>query len=421
MTVGSMNTTRASNSLKNNSMTQSEALTIMQSGANVFLTGEPGAGKSYTVNQFTEWCRQNRKSFAITASTGIAASHIGGTTIHSWSGIKMKRKIDENNIDNFDDFTVRRIQSTKVLIIDEVSMLDAGFITMLDQIFSHYKDGTLAFGGMQMIFVGDFFQLPPVTKGSRPRFAFESDSWSRASLKVCYLTEQHRQSDPEFLDLLGSMRRGQILPKHRELLVPSFRENAPVTKLYTHNVDVDQENETELAKLPGVAHTYYMILTGHPVAADILAHQLITPQVLLLKEGARVMFTWNDKEGRFVNGTIGILEEFIGGEPWVRTVDGNYISPKKQEWRTEENGTTRATAVQYPLRLAWAITVHKSQGMTLDEAVIDLSKCFEYGQGYVAISRVRSLKGLHVIGINDHAFAMSPKVMKHDRIMRAKV
>lgn len=401
-------------------MTQSEALTIMQSGANVFLTGEPGAGKSYTVNQFTEWCRQNRKSFAITASTGIAASHISGTTIHSWSGIKMKRKIDENNIDNFDDFTVRRIQGTKVLIIDEISMLDAGFITMLDQIFSHYKDGTRAFGGMQMIFVGDFFQLPPVTKGSRPRFAFESPEWHAADLTVCYLTEQHRQSDPEFLDLLGSMRRGQILPKHRELLVPSFRENAPVTKLYTHNVDVDQENETELAKLPGEEHTYHMILTGHPVAADILAHQLITPQILKLKVGAKVMFTWNNKEGDFVNGTIGTVTDLKDG-PVVLTIDGRTVAPKRQEWSTEENGTTRATATQYPLRLAWAITVHKSQGMTLDEAVIDLSKCFEYGQGYVAISRVRSLKGLHIVGINDQAFAVSPKVAKHDRIIRAQV
>lgn len=403
-------------------MTQNEALTILQSGASVFLTGEPGAGKSYTINLFTDWCRQNRKRFAITASTGIAASHIGGSTIHSWSGIKMKRKIDENNIDNFDEFTVRRIQSTDVLIIDEVSMLDAGFITMLDQIFRHYKDGSSAFGGLQMVFVGDFFQLPPVSKGSRPRFAFESYEWQSADLKVCYLTEQHRQSDVEFLDLLSSMRNGAITQKHKDLLVPSFTESMPATKLYTHNVEVDHENEMELAKLPGALHTFEMVLTGHPVAADILAHQLITPQTLKLKEGAKVMFTFNDKEGKFVNGTIGTIIAFsASGAPIVKTVDGAVIEPRKQEWRQEENGSVRATATQYPLRLAWAVTVHKSQGMTFDEAVVDLSKCFEYGQGYVAISRVRSLAGLHIIGINEQAFAVSPKVAKHDRLMRQKV
>lgn len=401
-------------------MTQSESLAILQSGANVFLTGEPGAGKSYTVNQFTDWCRANRKRFAVTASTGIAASHIGGTTIHSWSGIKMKRKIDENNIDNFDDFTVRRIQDTQVLIIDEVSMLEAGFITMLDQIFRHYKDGSEPFGGLQMVFVGDFFQLPPVAKGYKARFAFESYEWQQAELKVCYLTEQHRQSDVDFLDLLTSMRNGVVLQRHREMLTPSFRENMPVTKLYTHNVDVDRENEDELAKLPGTSVEYHMALTGHPVASDILAHQLITPQILKLKIGAKVMFTWNNKEGEFVNGTIGTVIDLKDG-PVVITTDGRTVTPKKQEWRTEENGQTRATATQYPLRLAWAVTVHKSQGMTLDEAVIDLSKCFEYGQGYVAISRVRSLKGLHIIGINEQAFAVSPKVRKHDRLMRQKV
>lgn len=402
-------------------MTQAEALTILKSGASVFLTGEPGAGKTFTVNKFTDWLRENRKRFAVTASTGIAASHIGGTTIHSWSGIKMKTKINENNIDNFDEFTVRRIQDTQVLIIDEVSMLDANFITMLDQIFRHYKDGSEAFGGLQMVFVGDFFQLPPVSRGSRPRFAFESPEWHAAELTVCYLTEQHRQSDPEFLDLLTAMRSGTVLSKHREMLAPSFRENTPITKLYTHNVDVDEENTRELAKIPGDYHSFEMTLTGHPVAADILAHQLITPRTLRLKEGARVMFTWNDKLGAFVNGTMGKIMAFThDGAPIVKTVDGSIIEPKRQEWRMEENGSVRATATQYPLRLAWAVTVHKSQGMTLDEAVVDLSKCFEYGQGYVAISRVRSLKGLHIIGINEQAFAMSPKVMKHDRIMRAK-
>lgn len=404
-------------------MTQEKALEILKSGVNVFLTGKPGAGKTYVVNKFVDWCHENGKQVAITASTGIAASHIGGTTIHSWTSIKMKTKITVNNLGDMegDRFLVDRIQQAKVLIIDEMSMLDANFIDMIDEILRHFKEGYKPFGGMQIVFVGDFFQLPPVSKGKKPRLAFESQSWQHADLKVCYLTEQHRQADKVFLEILDAFRDGTINDDHKKALSLATRNVIPRTHLFTHNFDVDEMNNAELEKLPGLERTFTATLTGqHAYPMDVLRRQMLSPEVLKLKVDAPVMFTRNHKEGQFVNGTLGTVVGFDheNGAPMVRIVDGQMLTPKREQWVLEEGGQERAKAVQYPLKLAWAVTVHKSQGMSLDEATVDLEKCFEYGQGYVALSRVRSLAGLHLKAIGPNAFLMSPKVMRYDRELR---
>jgi ATP-dependent DNA helicase PIF1 len=403
-------------------MRQLQALEILKSGKNVFLTGEPGSGKTHTINRFTAWLREHNKNFAITASTGIAATHVDGVTIHSWSGIRLKRKITVNNLGDFesDRFLVARIQQPKVLIVDEVSMLDATFIEMMDKILRHFRESDKPFGGIQIVFVGDFFQLPPVVKKGKNRLAFESDSWAKANLTVCYLTEQHRQSEPEFLDILSAMRKGAVTADHRGKLAAAKMEKKPKTKLFTHNDDVDWLNEQELGRLPGPLHEFKMITTGvHPSQIEILKKHLLSPELLLLKKDAIVMFTRNNFGDGFANGTIGTVDGFNSeGHPVIRLKNGNLVTPKRETWRLEENGREKASAKQFPLKLAWAITVHKSQGMSLDEATIDLSKCFEYGQGYVALSRVRSLSGMHLEAMSENAFLMSPKVMKHDRELR---
>lgn len=399
-------------------MNQLRALEILKSGANVFLTGRPGAGKTYVVNKFTQWCNENSKRVAITASTGIAASHIGGTTIHSWTGIKMKTKITLNHLGDMegDRFLVDRIQRSDVLVIDEISMLDSNFIDMIDEILRHFKRGDEPFGGMQMVFVGDFFQLPPVSKGNKPRMAFEGYSWQHADLKICYLTEQHRQADQVFLEILDAMREGRVNEDHKKALDLAKRNVKPRTHLFTHNFDVDEMNALELAKLPGISRDYTATLSGrHPTAIDILKRQVLSPEILKLKVDAPVIFTRNHKEGKFVNGTVGKVIAFDQSQvPIIRTFDGSEIIPQREKWTLEEGGQERASFTQYPLKLAWAITVHKSQGMSLDEASVDLSKCFEYGQGYVALSRLRSLAGLHLESIGEKAFLVSPKVMRYD-------
>lgn len=402
-------------------MTQSDALKALLSGSNVFLTGEPGAGKTYTVNQFIEQLRMNDIPYAVTASTGIAATHINGQTIHAWSGIGIRDKITDGVLATLEsnDFTMQRVNRARVLIIDEVSMLDALFIDNLDLVLKHLRGDSRPFGGLQVVFVGDFFQLPPVVKGRETRFAFEADAWNAATPRICYLTEQHRQSDGEFLDILTAMRLGTVTEAHKARLRAAQLPHEPETVLYTHNSDVDRENERELAKLEGEERSFVMRSGGIPFLVERLKKNCLAPEKLTLKVGAVVMFVRNNWEVGYVNGTIGHVTAFEDGYPIIVTKAGKRIRPELEEWAFDENGQQKAYIQQIPLRLAWAITVHKSQGMSLDEASVDLSRCFEYGQGYVAISRVRTLEGLHLGGINPKAFHMHPKVVAKDAEFRA--
>lgn len=406
-------------------MTQSDALDILKSGQNVFLTGEPGAGKTYTIDRYKEWLQEQKMSYAITASTGIAASHLNGTTIHSWSGLGIRKGLNRQQLDSmkYQPKIVERIKDTDVLVIDEISMLDAVALDDIDAILKTILSSSYPFGGIQVILVGDFFQLPPVSREKKPvRFAFDAHSWREAGLEVCYLTEQHRQSDQEFMDILNAMRSGTVTRDHKERLKACQMGKKPETKLFTHNADVDRLNSQKLASLPGKLHTFEMTQRGEFKYIEMLKRQCLSPEKLELKEGAVVMFTRNDFKAGYVNGTIGKVIGFKGGEPQIKTTDGLVITPGRAEWSYKEpkdkDDRKSAKIEQYPLRLAWAITVHKSQGMSLDEAEVDLAGTFEYGQGYVAISRVRSLQGLHLAGINELAFEMHPEVVAMDQEFR---
>lgn len=419
-------------------MKQIEALEILKTGANVFLTGEPGSGKSYTINMFCDWIEKNKRIYpSVTASTGIAATHINGTTIHSWSGIGIHEVITPSIIKNIlgKSYVVNRIQNAKILIIDEISMINGQTLDNVDKICREVRaerDMTArgkSFGGIQIIFVGDFFQLPPVTKdGKKTKFAFESNAWLSAEPKICYLTEQHRQEDQEFLEILTGLRAGKITKKNLARLEKCKRK-APkdITRLFTHNADVDRVNAEELAKIKDTTKTFTMMSSvAYPsfqFMIDILKKSCLSPERLHLKIGAPVMFTRNDTQkdgsiGEYVNGTLGKVTEF-DPYPVVKTNDGRTIRLSKlAEWSIIEKGETKASIRQIPLRLAWAITVHKCQGMSLDSATMDLSQAFEYGQGYVALSRVRSLKGLYLEGLNDKALLMHPTVVKKDGLFR---
>lgn len=399
-------------------MTQEKALEILKTGENVFLTGEPGAGKTHTIGLFTEWLDSQKKEYAITASTGIAASHLDGSTIHSFSGLGIRRDLNRDQLDAIkrNHWVCEKIRPVKVLVIDEISMLDAVTVNDVSNILAAVHNNDKPFGGIQVIFVGDFFQLPPLSKGNEHRqFAFESDAWLRSSPKVCYLTEQHRQSDKAFLEILSAMRSGEIRDEHKKTLEQCKRQEKPDTQLFTHNADVDRLNKVELEKLPGKLHTYKMLEWGEPRLIEILKRGCISPENLELKEGAVVMFTRNNFNAGYVNGTIGKVERFTkNGDIVVKLVNGKTVIPELAEWKFRQKKETKAYIRQVPLRLAWAITVHKSQGMSLDCAQIDLSNTFEFGQGYVAISRVRTLEGLHLAGINDKAYLMHPTVVEQD-------
>ncbi len=410
-------------------MTQEEALNILKTGANVFLTGEPGSGKTHTINEYVAYLKAKHVAVAVTASTGIAATHIGGMTIHSWSGIGITKNISDYDADRISNTEriAKRMKKARVLIIDEISMLDGNTLASIDKVCRAVFGKAEAFGGLQIIFVGDFFQLPPISRvgDASSEFAFVSSAWAAARPVTCYLSEQHRQADGEFLELLSAIRANAITKEHRATL--DNRNNIlddeglhDITKLYSHNADVDAMNSYELAKLEHAPKTFHMKSTGPKNIVAQLQKGCLSPKELVLKEAAVVMFTKNSQAQGFVNGTLGEVTGFDGFTkyPIVQTKDGREITVEPMDWMIEDNGVAVARISQIPLRLAWAMTVHKSQGMSLDAAFVDLRSAFVEGQGYVALSRVRTLEGLFLAGYNERALTVHPSVLAYDELFR---
>lgn len=402
-------------------MEQQTALKALQTGVNVFLTGEAGTGKSYIINQFVDWLKEKGVRYAVTATTGIAASQIGGVTIHSWSGIGIKKKLQQKDIDHivYSDYLADRIRETEVLIIDEISMLDATSFEDLDKVLRAVKGIEKPFGDIQLVVVGDFFQLPPVGReGKEVRFAFESELWQWSRFTTCYLTEQYRQNDNILLSILTAIRNKQVGEDHLKVLSNCKLGDIPETKLFTHNVDVDSLNNKKLREIKEKPHTYTMTSGGNMQLVNTLRKQCLSPESLDLKVGAVVMFTRNNPDAGYVNGTTGKVVSFKNGMPVVELANKKTVCPEVAKWVLESRKGNEGWIKQIPLKLAWAITIHKSQGMSLDRAFIDLTKVFEYGQGYVAISRMTSLYGMHLEGVSENTFRMHPKVVKQDEVFR---
>ncbi len=411
-------------------MTQEQALKIMKTGVNVYLTGCAGSGKTYVINQYIEYLKAHSIPVAITASTGIAATHIGGQTIHAWSGIGIREELSDKDLDDLESkqYLWKRFDGARVLIIDEISMLHSHRLDMIDQICRRFRRSSLPFGGLQVIFSGDFFQLPPVTRfrtADTKDMAMHSRAWRDAKLAICYLTEQHRQEDDVFTEILNSIRGNFFDQMHFEHLQKRMHVELEgdmiPTKLYTHNVDVDSLNLLELSNLKGYGTTYYMVSKGNPSLVELLKKSCLAHEELTLKVGTQVMFIKNSFESGYVNGTRGIIEKILPDKtPVVKTLDGKTIHIQPDSWNIEEDGKVKASISQLPIRLAWAITVHKSQGMSLDLAEIDLSKSFGHGMGYVALSRVRKLSGIKLIGFNNNAVQMDPEILIFDEYLRGE-
>jgi len=420
-------------------MTQVEALNILKTGANVFLTGPAGSGKTYVLREYLKFLREKDIPVGITASTGIAATHMGGVTIHSWSGVGVKDSLSDEDIEEIakKSYVKSKVESAKVLIIDEVSMLHHFRLDLINRIVKKIRKSEEPFGGLQVVVCGDFFQLPPISRGGEPDayFAYHSLVWKEAKFVVCYLEEQHRQIDREYVGILNGIRgqnvskdmldllEGRILLKDeddKEIVIEDgeLEKKIKPTRLYSHNSDVDNENERELDLVPGHCMEYRMISHGAKKLVEGLKKSCLSPEVLRLKKGAQVMFVKNNRDLNYANGTRGIVIECTYEHIVVRTLDGREIDVPRESWMVNEGDKTLAEIEQYPLRLAWAITIHKSQGMSLDSAHIDLSRSFEKGMGYVALSRVRSLLGLTLVGLNDVALHIHPEAFEFDQYFR---
>lgn len=407
-------------------MTQQEALEVLKLGHNVYLTGPAGSGKTFLLNQYVNFLKSKKVGVGITASTGIAATHMNGRTIHSWAGLGIKDRLTPDHLKKLlrnINFRIR-FSKTKVLVIDEVSMLHSFRLDMVDHVCRAFKKSDLPFGGLQVILSGDFFQLPPVCRnGEDDSFVNTSNAWREMDTKICYLSEQYRQKDSDFLHILSDIRAGEASDRSLNLLSSRFNQEIPAkitpTKLYTHNVDVDAINNMELDKIKQKSKTYKMSHKGDNRMVEMLKNGCLAPEELVLKKGAVVMFVKNNFDKGYVNGTIGKVIDFDSADcPVIRTIKGQEIVAMPTSWTIEENEVVKAEICQVPLRLAWAITVHKSQGMSLDVAEIDLSKAFAFGMGYVALSRVRTLDGIRLMGLNEISLQVNKDVIDLDRRLR---
>lgn len=434
-------------------MRQTDALRILNAGANVFLTGAPGAGKTYVLNQFVKQARQRGASVAVTASTGIAATHLNGQTIHSWSGVGVAQVMTDTLLKQIKTRRGKRIRATDILVIDEISMMHAWLFDMVDQACRVVRRSPEPFGGLQVVMSGDLFQLPPVSNTRRDRelvapppelvamreryakagrnpngFVTESLIWPELNPIVCYLTEQHRQDTGQLLDVLTDIRQGTVTDTDRQALdtrigVEPAGDDVAIS-LYPNNRQADALNDSKLAQINEPEHRFEAESSGQVSLIKRLKSTMLAPEMLSLKIGAAVMALRNDTNQQYVNGSLGTVVDFVstteGEYPMVDFENGHTVIMQPAAWEMMDGETVLASVKQVPLRCAWAITIHKSQGMTLDRARMDLRRTFAPGMGYVALSRVESMDGLYLDGINERAFLVSPEAVRLDGILRER-
>jgi ATP-dependent DNA helicase PIF1 len=413
-------------------MTQETALEILKLGENVYLTGTAGSGKTFVLSNYISYLKEEHISVGITASTGVAATHINGITLNSWAGVGIKRNLTEADLEELlkRSYLKKRILKTQILVIDEISMLPYYTLDAVDMLCRRIRQDDRPFGGIQVVFCGDFFQLPPVTTHMNDivpenkfgfAFVYKAKVWERLNLQVCYLDREVRQKDESFLQVLHEIRENHVSKDSIKSLCDRLYkplENIS-TRLYTTNADVDGINTRELAKLSGKEYAFIMKGEGNDFLTQMMKKNCLAPENLILKEGAMVMFVKNNFDKGYVNGTLG---EVIGFDekqhPVVLTKSGEQITVVPAQWVIEDDGEVKAVIKQLPLRLAWAITIHKSQGMSLDAAEIDLGKPFLPGMGYVALSRVKSLEGIRLMGLSHKALQVNEEILLFDQTLR---
>ena len=423
---------------------QRTAADTVLNGANAFLTGAAGVGKSFLLRFIIQELERRQPAMvAVCAPTGIAASHVQGVTIHSWSGIGLGKGSAHTLLQKVmsNDAATERWLKAKTLVIDEVSMLDSALMDALDLIGRTVRGVlSLAFGGLQLVLCGDFFQLPPVSLGNYGAgFAFECAAWSKANVQTIELKTIVRQAnDHAFIDLLTPVRIGLCSQETSAALAachvdvkPPPHDGVLPTKLYCKNANVDAENSAHLANLPGQARSFPASDTfkgEYPVDVCKRLLELVEKKAvgdLQLKVGAQCLLTKNMPELGLVNGSRGVVVGFEEvhcdsfGVP-----SGKYLCPivafdSGQRLHVQPSSFFQAgqggavVRITLPLKLAWALTVHKSQGMSLSRAELMLADAFDFGQVYVALSRVTSLEGLWVRGgrITQHVVKAHPSVL----------
>ena len=410
---------------------QSEAYSLFQKRENVFLTGPGGVGKTALLRMFAQDCIAKGRRLAVTSTTGTSALLLNGATLHSFLGIGLGEASAKSMAERIRTQRWLRNRWTQLdcLIIDEISMMPPNLFDKLEEVARAVRYRHEPFGGIQLILSGDFLQLPCV---KTTKFCFQAKTWKKCVTHVVYLDEIIRQGDDSFRECLNEVRIGNVTQAVRATLdarVKAELSNAfgiKPTKLYSKNVDVDRENDAELDELASGGVSFYryemdatVFASARKRRAAVLAKfkkNCPAQDDLELCTGAQVMLIKNiDLSAGLANGSRGIVTGFTSEPemPIVRFLNGEERMICSETWELEENGIKVLQARQLPLRVAYALSIHKAQGSSLDYAEIDLSSVFEYGQAYVALSRVKSLVGLSIIAVDYDCIQADPDAVEY--------
>ncbi len=406
----------------------------IKNGKNIFITGSAGTGKSFILNKLKEEFK-----IEVTSTTGMAAVNIGGQTIHAWAGVGLCNLPVEYTVKSIikkSNFA-KKIKNAQILAIDEISMLDAQTFDYINTVLKSVRANNKPFGGIQLILFGDFFQLPPVEKNNG--FCFESSTWKELKLENVILKKIYRQSDSSFAQILNDIRQNKLkqedlnlffkqnnrpLPQNKDILhIFATNEAADNFNLQKFNSiatepielvskDIIMKNEEADKLVTSVEETKNLSITRKKIW-DMLDKYCKVSQTITLKKSCRVMLLKNiDFDSGLINGTCGNVEDINDDGILVKFDNGELKLIKREEFDYTKDGKLLARRIQYPLRLAYGITIHKSQGMTLEEVFIDFNRIFEYGQAYVALSRIKSINGLYLKGFNPQKIMTDPKIIE---------
>lgn len=402
---------------------QKRVLDFVKTGKNILIVGAAGTGKSFTLKEIVKWARARMLSVAVTSSTGTSAISIGGRTVHSYLGIGLAQKDAYQlylNVKRKFPQKVKQLQELSILIIDEVSMISAELLDKISAYLQHIRKSPFTFGGLQVILCGDMCQLPPVNG----EFCFLSDTWKQSNFCCVELIKQMRQEgDVKFAEMLNELRFGKCSDETLEILRacrnPNFGEVKP-TDLYSKNINVDVINEREYKKLidSGAERKIFNTTFSEHKQAKFWAENLKIPEQVDLCVGAQVMLIVNlSVEEGLANGSRGVITGFAEEGPIVLFKNGDQVIIEPWLFEDENEDVDdkgcKIWASCTPLKLAYALTIHKSQSMTLDAAVIDLGpNIFECGQAYVALSRVRDRESVKIINVLKSSFKTNEKVIQ---------
>lgn len=402
---------------------QKKILDTVLRGHNVFFTGSAGTGKSFLLKRIIAGLPPDVTM--ATASTGVAACHIGGVTLHQFAGIGLGTATLERCFELASRSTVASVwRKTKHLIIDEISMVDGEFFDKIEAVARHVRKNDKPFGGIQLVLCGDFFQLPPVSKGEKKtRFCFQSSAWKECVNYNFELIKVHRQKDPKFVELLNRIRVGSVTEEIAGILRATSRQKIErngilATRLCSHIREADEINTSQLESLTGKEKTF-IAQDSDENMSKILEQQLPVPGKLILKVGAQVMLLKNiNVSSGLVNGARGVVVKFVEGTPVVQFRSGEQHHATMEKWTIKGTGGGLIHRKQIPLKLAWAFSIHKSQGLTLDCVEMSLARVFDAGQAYVALSRAQSLDSLRVLDFNSQQIWADRNVLEFYKTFR---